>query len=149
MSTLPVTVLPSFPAPDWQSIRTLVTNLQGAASEIQVDMVDGHFASPASWPFTESDPRLALDALKSLRGQIAVEVDCMLMHPEQYLDLFVELGVVRVLVHFGTTERFDEIQAHSMQYGYEVGIAFTNDTPLPSTAIPITCTKRTRSSITA
>ena len=127
---LPITVVPSLPAKSLGEIESLCTSLQGVATEIQIDIVDGKYVPLVSWPFTETNPMEALTELSRFTSDFSIEMDCMVTQPEQYLDLFVELGVRRVAVHVGSTEVYDEIIAHAKQYEYILGFAITNDTPL-------------------
>lgn len=127
---LPISVVPSLPAKSLEEIDSLCTALKGVAPEIQVDIVDGQYVPLVSWPFTEQNPVAALSALRNHCIDFSIEMDCMVLNPEQYLDVFVELGVKRVAIHVGSTEAYSEIIAHAQQYEYTLGFALTNDTPL-------------------
>jgi ribulose-phosphate 3-epimerase len=127
---LPITVVPSLPAKSLDEIEALCVALRGIASEIQIDIVDGQYVPLVSWPFTEKNPTEALSGLKKYTDTFSIEIDCMVLNPEQYLDLFVELGVKRVAIHVGSTKAYAEIISHAQHYGYKLGFAVTNDTPL-------------------
>jgi ribulose-phosphate 3-epimerase len=127
---LPITVVPSLPAKSLGEIDSLCASLKGVATEIQIDIVDGQYVPLVSWPFTEENPVEALSALSKYTADFSIEMDCMVRNPEQYLDLFVELGVKRVAIHVGSTQAYDVIIAHAQEYGYTLGFALTNDTPL-------------------
>ncbi len=130
INALPVQVLPSLPAQSFDEIVSLTDALRGIAKEIQVDIVDGTYVPLVSWPFTEEDPRNALWKLQQFTDDFSIEMDCMVCHPEQYLDIFVALGVKKVIIHVGSTDAYTDIIAHAYTYGYQIGLAFTNDTPL-------------------
>lgn len=130
-----LSIVPSLPAQSLAELITLRDALADTVHELQVDIVDGHFAPPISWPFTEREPAADLIAgLKELDNseELFLEVDCMVMHPEQYLDALVAAGVHRVVVHMGSTERYEEILAHGRTHKYALGLAMTNDVPLPA-----------------
>jgi len=127
---LPISVVPSLPAASFQEIESLTQSLRGVASEIQIDIVDGLYVPFISWPFTEADPDAALSLLGQYNTDFAIEMDCMMLNPERYLDLFVELGVARVAIHIGSTSVYDEIITHAKTHAYKIGFALTNDTPL-------------------
>jgi len=129
-SRLPITVVPSLPAQSLEELELLAAALKGIATEIQVDIVDGQYVPFVSWPFTETNPTEALSELAAFTDDFCIEVDCMVRNPEQYLDRFAEIGVTRVVIHVGSTQAYDEIIAHAHQYGYRLGFALTNDTPL-------------------
>lgn len=121
------TITPSIPARSVGDIEALAHVLDGLADMIQVDMVDGDFAPFVSWPFTEHDPHAALSGLAPLARRIAIEVDCMIMHPEAYLDEFIALGARSVVIHKGSTEQYEHIVSRLHDVGIVVGIAVTND----------------------
>ena len=123
-------VVPSLPASSFEEIEELADSLRGTASERQIDIVDGKFVSAVSWPFTETNPKEALYKLRDLVSEFQIEIDCMVMEPEQYLDIFAELGIKRVIVHIGSTDKYDLVISHARKHGYKIGFAVTNDVPL-------------------
>jgi len=128
---LPITVLPSLPAASFSEIEVLANHLKGIAAEMQIDIVDGKYVPLTSWPFTESGSVMdALLKLKQFTSYFRIEMDCMVIRPEQYLDLFVEIGVSRVAIHIGSTEQYEQIISHAKAHEYKIGFALTNDTPL-------------------
>ncbi len=69
---------------------------------IQIDVVDGHFASPASWPFTaphELAIRIARGDLLPALDQVAYEIDLMCLNPERAAEAWVALGASRLTFH--------------------------------------------------
>ena len=72
----------------------------------------------------------ALAQLAPLTENFQIEMDCMVMEPEQYLDTFVSLQIPRVIIHYGSTEQFAVIAKHAATHSYALGLAFTNDAPL-------------------
>ena len=123
-------IVPSLPAQSYGELTMLLDALQGISDGFQIDIVDGKFVPLISWPFTEKDPIASLEQLKVYAEQYELEIDCMVMNPEQYLDTFVEVGFQRVIIHYGSTDAYDEIFAHSKKHGYKLGIAGTNDIPI-------------------
>lgn len=127
---LPVSVVPSLPADSFAEIEGLCDALRGVARGIQVDIVDGVYVPHTSWPFTEREGMEVFTKLCTVLEGFALEVDCMVVNPEQYLDTIVALSPERVCIHVGGTQAYEEIIAHAYTYGYKLGLAFTNDTPL-------------------
>lgn len=123
-----VTIVPSLPARSFSDLQILSQKLKGHARELQVDIVDGVFAPNLSWPFTEPHPKEELLKLRTLPQSMAIEVDCMCSTPEEYLDIFVELGVSRVIIHAGSTLEYDVCIAHARNNGYKIGLAILNTT---------------------
>jgi ribulose-phosphate 3-epimerase len=121
---------PSLPAASFDELKKLATLLAPHVPMFQVDLVDGDFAPSRSWPFTEAtDPRQTLEALQPLCELMPIEVDLMIMHPEEYLDVFAAVGVSSVVVHVGTTDAYDAIIDHARAHCYAIGLAVTNDVP--------------------
>ena len=121
------TITPSLPAQSFREITMLTDALAGVVPMLQVDIVDGVFAPHQSWPFTESDPGAALTLLQTLAPHIALEVDCMVREPEQYIETLLAIGVTSIIVHFGSTEAYGALSATIKEAGCQVGLAITSD----------------------
>ncbi len=128
---LPISVVPSLPAKSFTEIKSLCTALKNISSELQVDIVDGKYAPFKSWPFTEEENiHTELLRLKQFTNDFDIEMDCMVQNPEQYLNTFMDLGVKRVVIHVGSTNKYTEIITHSKRHSYQLGFALTNDTSM-------------------
>ncbi len=127
---VPLSFVPSFPAPTFAALEEQFVALAGVSAGFQVDIVDGVFVPHTSWPFTEAHPLEAFASLLPYSSQFILEVDCMVQEPFQYLDAIVAAGAKRVIVHIGSTTEFSLILAHAATYGYTLGIAATADVPL-------------------
>lgn len=129
---LPLSLVPSFPAPSWTELERLLQELRGIARGFQVDIVDGLFVPHRSWPFTEAaqDPKKALASLAPYAADYELEVDCMVNEPIAYLDAIVAAGAKRVVIHIGSTNDISSLIAHAETHGYQLGVAATADVPL-------------------
>jgi ribose 5-phosphate isomerase B len=121
-------LVPAVPAQSFSVIENLCTLLDGIAGEIQIDIVDGVFAHPPSWPFTTSIEELKL--LKIYSSKFIVEIDCLCMEPLQYLDKCAALGARRVIVHHKSTENYVKCVEHARLHKYRIGLGI-----LPTTAV--------------
>lgn len=83
-----------------------------AVSRIQIDIVDGRFASPASWPFSApSSPESTKDRLTELEAmlqkgemlphldRIEYEIDLMCLDALRVADVWLALGASRLIFH--------------------------------------------------
>lgn len=129
MTNIITSIVPSFPAPALHDLDSVMSALVGVSDGFQVDIVDGKFVPAVSWPFNEERGIEALFELKKYSESYELEIDCMVKQPEQYLNVFVETGFKRVVVHFGSTEKLDEIVDSLHKHGIKVGVAVTNDVP--------------------
>jgi ribulose-phosphate 3-epimerase len=120
-----IVVVPSYPAPSFDDLADLANDLVEVTNELQVDIVDGEFAPALSWPFTETDSDVIeeLGRLMELPRDLIIEMDCMVIEPVQYLDTFLNLGVSRVIIHYGSTNFYDECLEHARNNEYLIGIA--------------------------
>lgn len=123
-------IVPSLPAASFTELENLVFALQGEIDEIQVDIVDGQFVAAKSWPFSEANPTAELHKLATLNKEVSIEMDCMVRSPEQYFDIFSELGIKKVVLHFGSTPDLRAAIDRLKEKNIAVGLAFTNDIPL-------------------
>ncbi len=120
---------PSLPASSFEEITTLLDALAGTADAVQIDIVDGVFVPHTSWPFLVTNAEAELGKLQRYTKQFDLEIDCMCVHPERFLDLCASMGVKRVVIHFGSTEEYTACIAHAREHRYSIGIAVTNDIP--------------------
>lgn len=127
---LSLSIVPSLPAASREQLETLLTALAGTVREFQIDIVDGQFVPPVSWPFTELNPTAALATLAPWSQKFELEFDCMVTEPYQYLDTLVALGAKRVVVHLGSTIDYFRIIGHAKAHAYRLGFAATADRPL-------------------
>ncbi len=128
--SLPYTIVPSYPAPSFTALTSLIDVLEGTAQGIQIDMVDGEFAPSVSWPFTEPDPKEAMAQVSKYKDAFILEADCMCLEPLQYLDTLVASGPRRVVIHMESTDAYSLCIAHKDRHDYKLGFAITNDTPI-------------------
>ncbi|MDP2651698.1 MAG: hypothetical protein Q8O94_01010, partial [bacterium] len=75
---------------------------------VQIDVVDGHFASPASWPYTapaEFRSMVAKGEMLPQLDHLEYEIDLMCLDAEQAAGAWLALGVSRLTFHVeGTTD---------------------------------------------
>ncbi len=121
-------LVPSLPSASFFETQHFLETLQGTAHTVQIDIVDGVFTPYTSWPFTEVHVAKELLLLQPYATDFDFEFDCMCMHPHQYLDTFVKIGIKRVIIHLGTTEHIDRCIAHARIHGYEIGLGIRNAT---------------------
>ncbi len=73
-----------------------------SASRIQIDVVDGRFASPASWPYTaptEWQYRVERREMLPRLDSFEYEVDLMCVDPESAAEEWLALGATRLSFH--------------------------------------------------
>src|SRR3989344_3219164 len=94
------------------------------ADMVQIDVVDGRFAKPASWPYANGSKEFAAmiargETLPYL-GRFRYEVDLMTSDPEQVTGLWIAAGVSRITVHAESTTYLPKIITDLVRkYGYD------------------------------
>jgi len=73
-----------------------------AISRVQIDVVDGKFASPASWPYTASEELRTMvasgDMLPNLH-RVEYEIDLMCLDAREAAEMWLALGASRLTFH--------------------------------------------------
>ncbi len=109
--------------------------IQEGGGTVQVDVVDGVFAKPASWPFGAGD---SFDAFASgdeglpFWGQFDFQFDVMAHHPEREVERFVRAGVASIIIHAQAAGAPEALQLLQQYRGaelapVEVGVACMPD----------------------
>ncbi len=112
-------------------LLSTLEKVQGVASAVQIDLVDGAFVKGVSpsWPWAT---RTFVDEMYTVFADLSLdfelEIDLMVDRPEQYVEELVSASVARIVVHVGSTEKLDDILAFRKHV--KIGLAFKNDTPL-------------------
>jgi ribulose-phosphate 3-epimerase len=122
------TIVPAILPTSRQDLDEKLARLVGIASEVQVDVVDGIFASPASWPYAigthELGHEIAAEESFLYTDNYRVEMDLMVREPESVIGSWIEAGATRVLVHVESTEDLSQLIANfSTTYGHQKGFA--------------------------
>ena len=115
-------VIPAVLTDSSETLKEQLQKVAGLTDRVQIDVVDGKFASPATWPYSESHS-LTEDELLSY-GSFQYEVDLMVQDPMSVAPLWVEAGANRLTIH---TESIDDFALLNKtlreQLGYEKGFA--------------------------
>jgi len=121
-----------------------LSQLSGLATDVQIDVVDGRFASPACWPYTGGTKELAQmaadDETLPYWGTLAFDIDLMANDPEEVIGSWVSLGASRLTIHAESTTALGKLVSDfQSKYGHEkdfipdmisLGLAIGAGTPL-------------------
>lgn len=105
-----------------------LTQLRGLSDEVQIDIVDGKYAAPPTWPYagTPSDPSRMLADGEMLpgAGEFRIEVDLMSADPETVAGSWIGLGASRLTIHAESTRFLPRLLENlGTVYGHEKGFA--------------------------
>lgn len=132
-------IVPSILTASKADLEQKLTQLRGLVDTVQIDVVDGRFASPATWPYSEGSEELAATegGLHAL-GDFRYEVDLMTLAPEVVAGAWIAAGASRVVVHMESVKDLPVlIETLERNYGYDkdfstdllsIGLALNIDT---------------------
>jgi ribulose-phosphate 3-epimerase len=95
---------------------------------IQIDVVDGLFASPASWPYknkpSELSGMIAQGEHIPFAGRFRYDIDLMVENPEEVIGDWIAVGATRLTVHAESTQYLPRlIHELTSTYGYDKSLA--------------------------
>jgi len=124
-----MSILPSFPAPNFQSLEHALETLRGVSTAFQVDVVAAEFAGTASWPETEPHPLAELLQLEQWTDVYQLEVDLMVSHPAKYFAPVAKLGSKRVVAHVTQKSDVGALVNEAKMCQLELSFALTAEIP--------------------
>lgn len=121
-------IIPAILPASRQDLENKLLALQGVAKNVQVDIVDGEFVSPASWPYLGNDAAAAeredVAGTMEYIGGLHLEMDLMVAQPETELNRWINAGANRVVVHAESTHRLPKlIDDFKTTYGHDKDFA--------------------------
>jgi ribulose-phosphate 3-epimerase len=99
-------IIPAILTTSHDDLRDKLSRLQGLVQVVQIDVVDGKFIKPATWPYTEGAENLSAlteeDVLPYL-GKMQFEIDIMAQEPLTVAGAFISAGAGRIVIHAEST----------------------------------------------
>lgn len=129
-------VIPAIIPDSLEHLKSRLKDVRGVVRRVQVDVMDGTYAPPHTWPYTGTEtetPEAAKTALALPYWQeFDFEIDLLVKHPERRIDEWALAGASTIIIHAESTERMDEIVRECRGRRIEIGIAMK-----PSCAIEV------------
>jgi ribulose-phosphate 3-epimerase len=99
-----IKIIPAILPHSYKGIEIPVERILGAATTVQIDIVDGHFAPSRTWLFNHKDEETISAIFDQEVGmpywqELNYELDLMVKEPIQYIDTFVMLGPSKITFH--------------------------------------------------
>lgn len=121
-------IIPAIIPTSKEDLASKLAQLSGLCEEVQVDIVDGKYAGPASWPYTvgeaEASRMLADGELLPYAGEIGFEIDLMSTDPESVAGVWIGLGATRLTIHAESTRFLSRfLESVGSVYGHDTGFA--------------------------
>lgn len=135
------TIVPAILEATGEGVAQRLLHVKDFATETQIDIVDGSFASPATWPYQEGlMTQAGVLGLLPHSENLSIELDLMIDDPERSLVTWMGIGARRILLHLESTTQMKAILSHLRRdYGHDkgfmsdalaVGIALQQETKL-------------------
>ncbi len=129
-------IIPAILPMRYYDIRDGVEKVYGAVDTVQVDFVDGHFASNRTWWFNGKNEDTLAAFLSQEEGlphwqEMNYEFDLMLKDPLSQIDTFIALGPSKIIFHVESLdqektlqyfESLPEIVRSTITFGMAIGI---------------------------
>lgn len=116
-------IVPAILPTSKHDLEEKLERLSGIADAVQIDVVDGVFANPASWPYASRDQEMNLDSLPHL-GEMTFDMDLMVENPDQASGAWIDAGASRITIHAESTrflaKTMEELEE---KYGHDKGFA--------------------------
>ena len=107
-----VALVPAIIGERFEEIQAKFEQVRGLVEWVQIDIVDGLFASPPSWPYKHKEEIRELRTLTKDPRAPKIELHLMLENPESEIDRWLEVGASRILFHAEATPRVNELIDH-------------------------------------
>ena len=133
-----VEIVPAVLVRSFKDLQESLERIKGAAPIVQIDVVDGIFASTTTWPYKDQahfDHIVAGDEGMPLWENFDYEFDLMLANPAEDVLQYVEVGATRIVLHARSAqveEALAQLQParQNVELPVQVGIALqANATP--------------------
>lgn len=109
-----------------EDLADKLLRLEGIASEVQIDIVDGRFATPPSWPYIHpGEPaHTGIEDPFPFLGSLRFEMDIMTETPGAQIARWVNAGAGRITIHAESTRGIAKLlEEFRTQYGHDRSFA--------------------------
>lgn len=132
-----IEVIPAIIPQDFEDLKDHLSLVKGLVPIVQVDICDGKFVPSKSWPYI-GDHGEFNSITKEEEGlpfwqEVDIEVDLMVVHPQNLIESWINAGVKRIVLHYESTSNLKAVLENLREkYGYlsnvpvslEFGVAF-------------------------
>jgi ribulose-phosphate 3-epimerase len=118
-----VQIVPAILATTAEEIGQKILRAKDITTDVQVDIVDGSFASPATWPYVQQGiTGTSVLPPFSQSESMNIELDLMVDDPERTLSTWMNMDARRIVFHLESTLHMKDIlETLRTEYGYEKG----------------------------
>ena len=120
-----VQIAPSMLAADFLHLEKDVRMVNDYADLFHLDIMDGVFVPNLSYGFP------VVEAIASMAKK-PLDVHLMIVHPENYVKRFAQVGAAMISFHLNATENPDAVLASIRESGAKAGLVINPDIPVES-----------------
>jgi ribulose-phosphate 3-epimerase len=110
-----------------QDIKKEIELIRGMVDWVQVDVMDGMFVPPITWPYANGN---ASELREIAAGGPKIELHLMIQEPNASLEKWIGSGASRILTHIESTVEMRSIIDRLKSAGIEAGIALDLETSI-------------------
>ena len=127
-------IIPAIIATTLEEVEEKIRLVEGAAGWVHIDIVDGQFAAPETWPYNTIEGVINAPKLKEIKTDLNIELHLMIENPDNDLDEWLDTQAKRILIHQEASA--DPHQALTLLYmsKIEEGLVLNLDTPVAQLA---------------
>lgn len=122
-----IEIIPAIIPQDLNIAKEKMEKVLGLVKKVQIDIVDGEYASAKTWPFVE---RNSDELVRMARGEeifpyindFILEIDMMVLHPVEYLSDFISIGAKSFVIHVDSTDHIQVCIDTIKNSGCKVGL---------------------------
>ena len=92
-------IIPAIIGQDFLEIEEKISQVDALVDWVQIDAVDGRFAEPPSWPYTQDNVDDEIKLFHDLKTDLNIELHLMVSDPEDTLDEWIDTPAKRIFVH--------------------------------------------------
>lgn len=134
-----IQVLPSIIPQDKKQLALEMERAASFAATVQVDIADGGFVSPKTWPYNGRDTDFFQSLSREDAGwpqweKLDVEVHLMVSQPEEVVGEWIHTGVSAAVAHIEASKDFQKFIDACRASDVGVGIALKPSTPISAIA---------------
>lgn len=136
-----IEVIPAIIPNNYTEFEAQLSRVKDFVSKVQIDIIDGRYAPPTTWPFhpedRESFEKVENDCLP-FSDSIEFEIDMMVQNPNQYLESWMNAGASTVIIHASSTSDLGDTLdvAKGLGLGVAVALLPSDDPQLVDHFIP-------------
>lgn len=120
-------IIPALIPQNLNIVREQFGKVLGLVKKVQMDVVDGEYASTKTWPFNDNQFEQMMRINREEEkfpyiDDFILEIDMLVLHPIEYLSDFISLGAKSFVIYIDSTDHLKECLNTIKIAGCESGV---------------------------